>query len=379
MKGLRTSLFKRLAAIGVLSITLFSVACPAVAVPSLTTPANGATVTNNYPSSSPASWIPYLSWTDNRLTEINKNYVEIATNPTVNQNFGTFLPNYLAASTFIPTTYWDVANSSWPDYPFYLTPGTYYWHVRGQYGYSFNYDFEWSPIYSFTVPPAPPTPAPIIAFTPGNFYFVINQGGAVPPSQKLTLINLGANAVTYYLAWDYGYINLTIPDALRPAEISVNPWAGLNTLAPGIYNDRITITGQDNVTGSWANNQPQYINVTVEIKAPGEALIPTPTPAAKIILSTSLSLSAKPKVIKLGKRTFIKGKLLDSSGKPVAGRKLKIKVKRKVIKTLTTNAAGAFSFKHKPKKTTLYKAYFNGDGSYKATGPKSVKVVVKRN
>jgi len=227
--GSARTLFKRVMSFCVIAVMLLAAAGPALAVPTLTTPANGATVTNNYPGGSPTSWIPYLSWTDNRLTELSKNYVEIATNPTVNPNFDTFLSNNLVASMFVPTTYWDVANSSWPYSAFYLTPGTYYWHVRGQYGYSFNYDFQWSPIYSFTVPtPPPPPPAspPVIAFTPGNFYFVMNQGGAIPPSQKLTLINMGANPVYYGLNWDYGYINLTIPDLLKPAEISVNPGAG---------------------------------------------------------------------------------------------------------------------------------------------------------
>jgi len=90
-----------------------------------------------------------------------------------------------------------------------------------------------------------------------------------------------------------------------------------------------------------------------------------------------LSLSAKPKAIKLGKSSLIKGKLVDSSGKPVAGQKVKIKAGKKVIKIVTTNAAGVFSAKVKPKKTTAYKAYFAGGGGYKAAGSKSVKVVVK--
>lgn len=94
--------------------------------------------------------------------------------------------------------------------------------------------------------------------------------------------------------------------------------------------------------------------------------------------STSLSLGATPKSIRSGKATVLKGKLKDSNGAAIARKKIAIKAGKKTIGRTKTDGKGNFKLKVKPKKTTIYQAFFGGDGTNVGKASKKVKVKVKR-
>lgn len=111
-----------------------------------------------------------------------------------------------------------------------------------------------------------------------------------------------------------------------------------------------------------------------------------------------LTFAAKQKMINIGKKVLLAGKLKDYSGKAIAGKKITIrafaikKIKKKIgkkikkitkrkltyIVTVTTNAKGIFSLRHKPRTTTTYRALYKGEGDFSSTSTDFVKVIVKR-
>lgn len=100
--------------------------------------------------------------------------------------------------------------------------------------------------------------------------------------------------------------------------------------------------------------------------------------------SSSLSLSAKPAILRFGETTVLSGKLL-SNGRAVAGQRVVIEQRPtgargfRVIARRTTNSSGSFALGGlKPKRNTLYRARFVGSQQIQAaTAARAVRVRAK--
>jgi len=117
-----------------------------------------------------------------------------------------------------------------------------------------------------------------------------------------------------------------------------------------------------------AGNISDAVSDAITLKTPAAAPLP---------IASKLILSAKPKTVALGKASLLTGKLLDSTGKGLVGKQVKIKAGKKTIKILTTTTGGAFKLKVKPTKKTIYKAVFDGDAGAKTSASTGVTVKVE--
>lgn len=100
----------------------------------------------------------------------------------------------------------------------------------------------------------------------------------------------------------------------------------------------------------------------------------------KIILrtavkATKLTISVKPRVVVLGKKVRIKGKLRDTSGHGIGRKIINIKAGKKTIRRVPTRSRGGFKVRIKPtKKKTRYRAVFVGVVGYKPSRSRRVTV-----
>lgn len=112
-----------------------------------------------------------------------------------------------------------------------------------------------------------------------------------------------------------------------------------------------------------------------------------------LLILTTLSLKVNPLSLSVGQPVNYSGKLKDEDGKVVMEKTISIQAqtskakkqgrsaaaaKWKTVAKDKTDKKGRFSVKLKPKKTTVYRAYFAGDSKYKEDASKSVKVKVKK-
>lgn len=127
----------------------------------------GTTVVNN----NAGGWVPYLNWADSLPGSAFIYYVEISTQSRVN-SLGHFWDSDRVGNTTLnsPITEWNVANDT---APFYLLPGTYYWHVLRWDNYA---NSSWSSTWSFTVPAVAPIANARLGAMPSSFTFEANQG-----------------------------------------------------------------------------------------------------------------------------------------------------------------------------------------------------------
>lgn len=95
---------------------------------------------------------------------------------------------------------------------------------------------------------------------------------------------------------------------------------------------------------------------------------------------TRLSLKIKRKRIQVGKVIILTGKLKDAAGHGIGRKKIKIKIRKKTIKSFRTKRRGAYRVKIKIKKRGTFKlrAVFKGGRRLKASASKSVKIKVRK-
>lgn len=322
----------------------------AYAQPIVSGPSDGALIVTNS---------QLFSWTDNG-SNIDHWYLEISTSPVVD-SWGFFWNLPVFASTNLTSPSLTVTNLS------ALPNGTYYWHVLGYYGPGGINGTAWSlPVRSFNLLISHPPGSPAIGVNPLRFNFSAVQGGANPASTNLIVSNIGYGTLYFMYGWNAPWLDVSGSSSTLTVSTNI---AGL---APGTYDDTITV-GSNPSFPPPASNGPLYIPVRLIVTAPSAPPVPVqPSPKA-----TKLTLSAKPKVVVLGKTTLLKGKLLDATGKGLVGKNVKIKAGKKVIKTVTTRVGGVYKLKVKPKKKTRYKAVFAGDAAYKAATSKTAAVAIK--
>lgn len=119
-----------------------------------------------------------------------------------------------------------------------------------------------------TSPPPPPTPTPpAISAVPGALSFALQQGNADPPSQQLTISNIGGGTLTWTASENTNWLTLTPGSGTGNGTATVRVMAGAR--AAGTYNGTVTVTatGASNV----------IVPVTLTITTAPTVLPPTPT------------------------------------------------------------------------------------------------------
>jgi hypothetical protein len=122
-----------------------------------------------------------------------------------------------------------------------------------------------------------PPAAPYIGFSPASFTFSATEGGANPSDKTLEIWNDGGGTLNWAVSPSALWLDLDPTSGSSTGEIddvdvSVDITGMMHEFSP--YVATITITGN-------ADNSPQYVDVTVNIKAPapppvgGTAYIPT--------------------------------------------------------------------------------------------------------
>lgn len=168
------------------------------------------------------------------------------------------------------------------------------------------------------------------------------------------------------------------------SDVAANP-------PPGTYPDKqeITLTatdptaaifyttdGRNPLPSSLRYTEPIEVDESLTIKAMATDATglrgPTATFAYAIedSIATSLTLLARPAILRRGQKTTLSGRLTDLEGTPLAGKRVELESRpagsrrfRRVGRT-DTRSNGAFSFGGiRPTKNTIYRAVFDGDGS----------------
>jgi len=108
---------------------------------------------------------------------------------------------------------------------------------------------------------------------------------------------------------------------------------------------------------------------------PGPGPAPGPVPTGTVV--TTLTLSARPRVIRAGRASVLRGILMDINGTGLAGKRVAIKTGTRTIKNVTTQPGGAYSFRIRPARTRKFSAAFAGDATYRPAASRVVRVVVR--
>lgn len=103
------------------------------------------------------------------------------------------------------------------------------------------------------------TPIPVISVSPTSFNFDAVEGGGNPPSQTLTITNIGDGTLEWTVSEAAGWLSLNplSGSGNGSSEVSVD----MTGLTPGVYNTNIT------VTDPIASNSPVSVPVTFTIEA----------------------------------------------------------------------------------------------------------------
>lgn len=208
-------------------------------------------------------------------------------------------------------------------------------------------------------------------FTKAN---LLNSGG----SGKITYSVTTASYTTTKTEFVYGGKQYNL-ETLIP----VFPWGGsincLATIPSGFtYLDQQGgVSAIDKPSPSLVRQEDAdfFIDVsgspdTVRVSLFGVGINGMPTVSQPV--STKLSFSAKPKIVTLGTKTLLKGKLRDVAGQGLFRKKIKIKAGKKTIRTMKTAAGGVFKLRVKPKKRTTYRAVFAGNVDYKPSSKTAI-------
>jgi hypothetical protein len=103
---------------------------------------------------------------------------------------------------------------------------------------------------------------------------------------------------------------------------------------------------------------------------------PIPVPTGTVI--STLTLSAKPRVLRAGRTTTVlRGVLSDVNLTRLAGKRIAINVGRRTVKTVTTGPNGVYSAKIRTLRTRSFSATFAGDATYRPAASKIVRVIVR--
>jgi len=111
------------------------------------------------------------------------------------------------------------------------------------------------------------------------------------------------------------------------------------------------------------------------VAVPGPGPGPGPLPTGTVV--STLTLSARPRVIRRGGASLLRGVLADVNGTGLAGKRVAIKTGTRTIKNVTTRPGGAYSLKVRPARTRKFSAAFAGDVTYLPAASRVVRVVVR--
>ena len=116
-------------------------------------------------------------------------------------------------------------------------------------------------------PPSPPPSPPAIGAAPRTLSFTAQQGGVDPPTQLLTISNVGGGTFTWSASENINWLRLTPSSGTGNGTVTVRAMAGAR--AAGTYSGAITVTasGSSNVD----------VPVTMTITTNPVMLPPTPT------------------------------------------------------------------------------------------------------
>lgn len=149
------------------------------------------------------------------------------------------------------------------------TPGSTQYYVITAYDTANNESAEsgvaiYSPPNS---PPPPPPPEPAIGAVPHSLSFTTQQGSTDPPSQLLTISNVGGGTLTWTVSENSNWLTLTPVSGTGNGTATVRVMAG--TMAVGTYSGAITVMATD------ASNV--MVPVTLTITTAQIVRPPTPT------------------------------------------------------------------------------------------------------
>jgi uncharacterized protein (TIGR03437 family) len=105
------------------------------------------------------------------------------------------------------------------------------------------------------------SPPPTISLSKTRLQFSWTVGGAVPPSQSITVANSGGGTFTWIASSNVSWLKLS--SATGTLTVSLNPTG----LALGAYNGTVSVTG----TG--ASNSPQSIGVSLTVEAASPSVV----------------------------------------------------------------------------------------------------------
>jgi len=249
-------------------------------------PANGAVVPRNAPN----GWYPYLQWGSNN--PITTYMWQISTSPAEGAD-GSFqsqvMGNYGSFNKYFNS------QSEWPYY--YLTAGTYYWHVLDMFDWDSTGFSPWSATYSFTVPAAP-TGTLSMALSPTALAWTVTIGDPAPAAK---IVTFGCNGPGSYAWRSY---NETLPSWVTETQLdqsrcsyAVDP----SGLAPGTYTTPMKVEMWNSVNSAPVLGSPYNLPMTLIVRPktgatspPGDTTAPTTTSDVKptYISSASIKLTA---------------------------------------------------------------------------------------
>jgi hypothetical protein len=149
------------------------------------------------------------------------------------------------------------------------TPGSTQYYVITAFDTANNESAESGvAIYSPPPPPPPPPPpaTPAIGAAPRSLSFAAQQGGTDPPSQLLTISNIGDGTLTWTVSDNSNWLTLAPGSGTGNGAVTVRALAGTRTA--GTYSGAITVTAD----GAMDVVVPVTLTITT---AP---IVPPPTP-----------------------------------------------------------------------------------------------------
>jgi hypothetical protein len=115
-------------------------------------------------------------------------------------------------------------------------------------------------------PPTSPPPAPAIGAVPSTLSFAAQQGGIAPPSQQITISNVGGGTLTWTTTENTNWLVLTPGSGTGNGTVTVSALAG--TQAVGTYTGSIMVTA----------NGASSVSVPVTLTITTAPIVPPPTP-----------------------------------------------------------------------------------------------------